>query len=463
MNSGSHGEYRQLVGDFSIDAGILDANPGYASRDYQKGEIVFRNGPTDTESGYFMALNDVFSGAKVEDTSDVTSSWIRIADKSGKGFSEAYPEAEGYDHNNLKFNSNGESMAYLKGDVVKVQAHWNDPNSLIFIKALTDVPRKISLNDILLEGIGDGKYFNFIGADRTNGQEGRPTTAYVSPNSNHATPEAMEDDNTALLRNIVSLNAGNYYTPTFAQVGEVGVDGSLPSIYQPTQNWGIRQWNNDIFEYGDVVYDKDAGNDSFIKSISKSVKGIYLGAKHSQGDYVKSNGDWFKAYDKVEAQDKPVADAPDHEKTYPYKAGDNITVSIGNIPNRILVANSNVKGAESRASMLENGDVVTTLDGSGNSGIWYRLENLDSTIVVSNDDDIQAKVNNGTILSDSLVHNLDTDQFIVITNVDLVNGTFDQSADFSILEAKGFAEDITSDFEDPENSSDWTVTPWVKN
>ena len=34
LNSGSHGEFRQLVGDFTTDAGILDANPGFATRNY---------------------------------------------------------------------------------------------------------------------------------------------------------------------------------------------------------------------------------------------------------------------------------------------------------------------------------------------------------------------------------------------------------------------------------------------
>ena len=101
----------------------------------------FQNGPTDADSGYFMALKDVYSGAKVEDTSDVTSNWIRIADKAGKDFRGLSDEI--HDHNSLKFNSKGESMVYLKGDVIKVQAHWNDPNSSIFV-ASPDVPRKIS-------------------------------------------------------------------------------------------------------------------------------------------------------------------------------------------------------------------------------------------------------------------------------------------------------------------------------
>jgi flagellin-like hook-associated protein FlgL len=465
LNSGSHGEYRQLVGDFSTDAGILDANPGYASRDYKKGEIVFRNGPMDADSGYFMALKDVYSGAKVEDTSDVNSNWIRIADKAGKGFSEAYPDAEIYDHNSLKFNSKGESMAYLKGDVIKVQAHWNDPNSSIFIKALADVPRKISLNDILLEGIGEGKYFDFIGVDRTNDDDGKPTSAYVMPNSNHATPEKMADGDTALLRSIVSLNSGNYYTPTFAQVGEVEPNGALPSIYQPTQNWGIKQWSNDIFKYGDIVYDQSADDSSFIKSISESVKGIYLGASYASGDYVKSNGDWFKAYDEVDAQDKPVSDASAHQNTAVYEAGDNISIVDNKGIERIYRANANVKGAETKASLLNNGDVVTNPDVSGNAANWYKLQNLDQAKWVSDDDDLQAKINDGTISQDSLVYNQDSDRYIVVTNFVTGTGdtTFQELTTWADFLSKGFSA-VVSTFTTPssQDNPDWTLTPWVK-
>ena len=64
LNSGSHGEFRQLVGDFTTDAGILDANPGFATRNYSAGEVVFRRGPEDSKAGYFMALKDVTAGVK---------------------------------------------------------------------------------------------------------------------------------------------------------------------------------------------------------------------------------------------------------------------------------------------------------------------------------------------------------------------------------------------------------------
>ena len=151
LNSGSQGEYRQLVGEFSVDGGILDANPGFATRDYKEGEVVYRRGTTDESSGYFMALKDVESGSAIQDSSDIHSNWIRVADKNGSGFSEAYPDAPLYDHNSLKINSSGNVVAYLKGDILKLQAHWSDPNSYVYIKAQMDVPRNVTLNKILEE------------------------------------------------------------------------------------------------------------------------------------------------------------------------------------------------------------------------------------------------------------------------------------------------------------------------
>ena len=48
LNSGSHGSYRQLVGSFTEDGGVLDANPGHTSRAYSSGEVVFVQGATDS-------------------------------------------------------------------------------------------------------------------------------------------------------------------------------------------------------------------------------------------------------------------------------------------------------------------------------------------------------------------------------------------------------------------------------
>jgi len=303
LNSGSHGEYRQLVGDFTADAGILDANPGFTTRDYSKGEVVFRRGPTDATSGYFMALKDVVSGSKVEDTADPGSSWIRIGDKSGKGFAEAYPDAPLYDHNSLKFNSSGDAVAYLEGDTVKVQAHWNDPNSFIFIKAESDVPRNITLNTILDKYMGDGKYFSFIGEDRTGDATGRPTSSYIMPNSDHVTPAAYDGVDVSIFATILESNSGNMYTPTYVQNGS--------DIYEPTSNWGLKEWSdNGIFKYGDnVVSIAGSNNSQVVYSLTNKVKGTYLGGEYAQDEFVQANGAWYKAKVAISASDNPVDSA----------------------------------------------------------------------------------------------------------------------------------------------------------
>ena len=59
LNTGSHGSYRQLVGDFTRDGGLADSVPGQTSRAYASGAVIYKNGPTSGESGYFMALTDV--------------------------------------------------------------------------------------------------------------------------------------------------------------------------------------------------------------------------------------------------------------------------------------------------------------------------------------------------------------------------------------------------------------------
>jgi len=293
LNSGSHGEYRQLVGDFTADAGILDANPGFTTRDYSKGEVVFRRGPTDATSGYFMALKDVVGGTKVEDTADPNSNWIRIGDKSGKGFSEAYPDSPSYDHNSLKFNSGGDAVAYLEGDIVKVQAHWNDPNSFIYLKAESDVPRNITLDKILDKYMGDGKYFTYVGEDMTGDATGRPTSSYIMPNSDHVTPAAYDGSDVSIFAGILQSNSGNMYTPTYVQNGN--------DIYEPTSNWGLKEWSNSgIFKFGDnVVSIGSDNNDKVVYSLTNNVKGVYLGGEYETGSFVLANGEWYEATAKV--------------------------------------------------------------------------------------------------------------------------------------------------------------------
>ena len=288
LNSGSQGEYRQLVGEFSVDGGILDANPGFVTRDYKEGEVVYRRGTTDESSGYFMALKDVESGSAIQDSSDIHSNWIRVADKNGSGFSEAYPDAPLYDHNSLKINSSGNVVAYLKGDILKLQAHWSDPNSYVYIKAQMDVPRNVTLNKILEEHMGDGKYFDFVGVDRTGDIDGRPTTSYIMPNAEHATPSSYDGSDVSQLAGILSIYSGNYYTPTYVQVGS--------DIYEPSQNWQLQRWMSKGFEYGDTVVSlASSGNTDIIYSLTSNVKGDYLGGAYDNNAFVFDGGNWYKA------------------------------------------------------------------------------------------------------------------------------------------------------------------------
>ena len=288
LNSGSQGLYRQLVGDFDVDAGILDANPGFATRDYKEGDVVYRRGPTDATAGYFMALKDVESGSAIEDSSDIHSNWIRIADMNGNGFSEAYPNAPLYDHNSLKIGSSGDVVSYLEGDVLKIQAHWSDPNSFIYIKAQMDVPRNITLNKILEEHTGEGKYFEFVGVDRTGDMDGRPTSSYIMPNAEHATPSAYDGSDVSQLAGIISIYSGNFYTPEYVQVGS--------DIYEPSQNWQLKRWMNEGFKYGDTVVSlASSGNTDIIYSLTSNVKGDYLGGDYDDGAFVYEGGNWYKA------------------------------------------------------------------------------------------------------------------------------------------------------------------------
>ena len=107
-----------------------------------------------------MALKNVSSGSSIQDTGNKHSLWIRLADREGGGFAESYPNAPVYDHTNLKYNSEGEAVAYLQGDVVKVPAHWASPGSYVFLEAKADISRGISLEALfnpVTHGIGPTK------------------------------------------------------------------------------------------------------------------------------------------------------------------------------------------------------------------------------------------------------------------------------------------------------------------
>jgi flagellin-like hook-associated protein FlgL len=221
LNTGSFGAVRQLVGDFVTDAGILDASPSYSTRNYSKGDVVFRQGTTDAESGYFMALKEVMAGTKVEDSQDSSSNWIRIADESGKGFSEIYPSVDVYDQNNSKVNASGDAVAYLKGDIVKVNSHWADPNSFVYLKANQDISRNLSIETFLDEGLGSDKAFDYVSVNRANDQDGRPTTEFLRQNSKWSDADVSVYDPSSMSSffNMISAQGvNNNYTPGHVKV-----------------------------------------------------------------------------------------------------------------------------------------------------------------------------------------------------------------------------------------------------
>ena len=48
----------------------------------------------------------------------------------------------------MKYNAKGDQVAYLKGDILKVPAHFASPGSYLYIKAEADVPRGLTLGDL---------------------------------------------------------------------------------------------------------------------------------------------------------------------------------------------------------------------------------------------------------------------------------------------------------------------------
>jgi flagellin-like hook-associated protein FlgL len=270
LNTGSHGEYRQLVGDFTRDGGLEDAEPGKTTRAYNSGSVIYKNGPVPSESGYFMALTDVGSGTKIEDTGGSTSQWIRLADEGGNGFAESYPLSPSYDHTNMKYNAKGERVAYLKGDVVKVQAHWASPGSHVFLKAQTDIPRGINLESLFAGGhIGSTGYFDFVGSDRSNGAtaDDKPLTEFLRTNANLAEPVIFSETATGL-RDLLLQNAPNGYQPSHVMLA------AGTSIYAPSGDWGIQPYSSlATFKEGAIVLDNRNTGTPRILELNSTVKG----------------------------------------------------------------------------------------------------------------------------------------------------------------------------------------------
>ena len=85
LNSGSQGSYRQLVGNFTEDGGILDADPGHTSRAYASGDVVYKQGVSLSDSGYFMALKDVAAGTAINDSYDSFPNGFALRTKVAMG------------------------------------------------------------------------------------------------------------------------------------------------------------------------------------------------------------------------------------------------------------------------------------------------------------------------------------------------------------------------------------------
>ncbi len=326
LDSGSHGEYRQLVGDFSTDGGIFDADPGYASKSYTAGEVVYKQGVSLSDSGYFMALKNVTAGTKIIDEADANSLWIRIADKAGVGFAESYPDAPEYNQYNTQFNSKGEPVAYLKGDKVKIPAHWASPGSNLFLEAQSDVPQGITLYELFSNGYvtsDNTGYFQYVGDD-SNGSGIKPTTEFVRANSNLSEPTNMTANSASSLKYAMSIAGSSAnYVPSFIKSGT--------TIYQATHDWDAKTWNDKVsFKEGEIYYNKDGASDKYVGLINSNVKGTYTGAYATANDYVFYQGKWYQAAQDISAQTAPVdpddALAP-QATTKAYVSGDAVSIS----------------------------------------------------------------------------------------------------------------------------------------
>jgi flagellin-like hook-associated protein FlgL len=311
-----------------------------------------------------MALSDVLSGIRIEDTGGANSTFIRLADKGGKGFAEAFPLAGEYSHTNTKYNSKGERKAYLKGDVVKVPAHYGSPGSFFYMKAQTDVPQGIILESLFASGqVGATGYFDYVGQDRSNGAttSDKPTTEFLRTNKDLPSPDAYDPTSATNINDLAALmlaNVSNNYMPDYVQVG-----GS--SIFAPAMDWNISLWDSrNSFNSGDLVLDTTTNAKPSIYQFSSIVKGNYNAGSYDSGDYVHYSGNWYEAGASTSAAPALVpsvslshpAPSTDHpEAGMVYLAADGTT---------IREANSNMKGKFVVDNVYEKDDVVYDSDSS---------------------------------------------------------------------------------------------------
>ena len=421
LNTGSHGEYRQVIGDFTRDGGLVDATPGYTSREYAEGDVVYMDGPTAGTSGYFMALSDVKTGAKIQDTGGATSLWIRLADEDGKGFAEAYPQAPLYDHTSLKFNADGEEIAYLQGEVVKIPAHWASSGSFLFLEAQTDIPRGIDLATLYDNNqVGPNGFFDYVGAERSNGKivDGKPLTEYLRTNADLPMP-SVYNGTAAGLAAVMQSDYSNGLNPGYV----LATDG----IYAPAGDWGISQWVSlSSWNEGDRVLNT---SNNTIEEITAAVKGKYFGGSYNSGDFVFAQGTWFRAESQVSVG--AVASEPSgiFQVSNAFTSGETVKASDAAGDDALIYASANMQGnAGSMNQSLAANSVILQ-----NSN-WYELSNAhhgiwnnqmtglaaNDTVKYNNDGNIYRFT--GTAGTESSVPGTNGDWTLVVSSGDLSNG-----------------------------------------
>ena len=363
LDSGSHGSYRQLVGDFTRDGGLTDASPGKTSRSYSKGDVVFMGGGLDAKSGYFMALTDVQAGVRIEDTANPTTQWIRLADSQGLGFAESFPTASDYNPDSMKYTSDGDVVAYLKDDVIKVPAHWSSPGSNLFLRANADIPRGMTLADVFARDtngdslyIGDGKYFDYVGKDSSNqnGVPSKPTTEYIRANINLAEPSLYNSaaPTAAGLMASITSNAANGYKPSY-------VKGSDGEIYTPAYDWDLEEYNSLFsYNYGDYVFKSDTNE---VLQMQADVKGTWGATTYSNGDFVQHDGKWHQVTAATGATSSDAPHNPDTAVTFnpsnAFSEGDAVVTDTTNLK-QIMVATSIMQGEFDPYANYTDGQVV---------------------------------------------------------------------------------------------------------
>ena len=362
LNTGSHGEYRQVIGDFTRDGGLTDATPGYTSRAYDEGEVIFMDGPSAGTSGYFMALTDVKTGAKIQDTGGATSLWIRLADEDGNGFAEAYPQAPEYDHTNLKFNADGEEIAYMKGEVVKIPAHWASSGSFLFLEAQADIPRGMDLATLFDNGqIGPNGFFDYVGAERSNGKivDGKPLTEFLRTNADLPMP-SIYNGTAAGLAAVMQSDLSNGLNPGYV----LATDG----IYAPAGDWGIKEWVSlASWNEGDRVLNT---SNNTIEEITSAVKGKYYGGSYNAGDFVFSQGTWFMAEGQVAAHEMASEPSGIFQASNAFTFGETVKATDGAGDDVLLYASANMQGnAGSMSQNLAANSVILQ------NSDWFELSN----------------------------------------------------------------------------------------